>query len=198
MTGRPARLENYPTLFCHLLKTNSISGGDLMDIYSFALQMEKDGEEYYRELATKSGSEGLKKIFTMLADEEVKHFRLIEKMRKKSPLPEAVDSKVLTTAKNVFLQMRDGKLDFSQGHFVDTTEETNAYRKALDIEEQSKQFYLEKAAESTDQQTRVILEKIAAEEQKHYHIMENIVEFVSRPEPGNWLEDAEWHHLEDY
>jgi rubrerythrin len=169
-----------------------------MDIYSFALQMEKDGEEYYRELATKSGSEGLKKIFTMLADEEVKHFQLIEKMRKKSPLPEAVDSKVLTTAKNVFLQMRDGKLDFSQGHFVDTTEETNAYRKARDIEEQSKQFYLEKAEESTDQQTRVILKKIAAEEQKHYHIMDNIIEFVSRPEPGNWLEDAEWHHLEDY
>ena len=64
--------------------------------------------------------------------------------------------------------MREGKLDFSQGHFVDTTEETNAYRKARDIEEQSKQFYLEKAAQSTDQQTRFFLEKIAAEEQKHF------------------------------
>jgi rubrerythrin len=169
-----------------------------MDIYTFALQMEKDGENYYRELATKSGNEGLKKIFTMLADEEVKHFRLIETMREKSHLPEVVDAQVLTAAKNIFIQMREGKLDFSQGHFVDTTEETNAYRKARDIEEQSKQFYLEKAAQSTDQQTRTNLEKIAAEEQKHYHIMDNIVEFVSRPEPGNWLEDAEWHHLEEY
>jgi rubrerythrin len=169
-----------------------------MDIYSFALQMEKDGEEYYRELAAKSGSEGLKKIFTMLAEEEVKHFQLIEKMREKSPLSEVVDTQVLTAAKNIFLQMRDGKLDFAQGHFVDTTEETNAYRKARDIEEQSKQFYLEKAAQSTDQQTQAVLEKIAAEEQKHFHIMDNIVEFVSRPEPGNWLEDSEWHHLEEY
>jgi hypothetical protein len=36
------------------------------------------------------------------------------------------------------------------------------------------------------------------EEDKHLRIMENIVEFVSRPEPGNWLENAEWHHLETY
>jgi rubrerythrin len=41
-----------------------------MDIYTFAMQMEKDGEEYYRELGTKCKNEGLTKIFTMLADEE--------------------------------------------------------------------------------------------------------------------------------
>jgi rubrerythrin len=69
-----------------------------MDIYTFALQMEKDGENYYRELATKSGNEGLKKIFTMLADEEVKHFRLIETMREKSHLPEVVDAQVLISS----------------------------------------------------------------------------------------------------
>ena len=86
MTGRPD--WQITRLSCCIFKTNSIYGGKLMDIYSFALQMEKDGENYYRELATKSGSEGLKKIFTMLADEEVKHFRLIEKMREKSTLPE--------------------------------------------------------------------------------------------------------------
>jgi rubrerythrin len=79
-----------------------------MDIYSFALQMKKNGEEYYRELANKSGSEGLKKILTMLAEEEVKHFQLIEKMRKKVLCPRSSMPKVLTAAKNIFLQVRDG------------------------------------------------------------------------------------------
>jgi rubrerythrin len=181
-----------------LLKTNSLSGGELMDIYSFALQMEKDGEEYYRELAKKSKSDGLKEIFMMLANEEVKHFHFIEKMQQKENLPDVVESKVLTEVKNIFTKMRNGKLNFKPGHYIDTTEETSAYRKACKIEEQSKIFYLEKAKESTDQQARLILEKLADEEQKHYRIMENIVEFVSRPEPGNWLEDAEWHHLEEY
>jgi hypothetical protein len=36
------------------------------------------------------------------------------------------------------------------------------------------------------------------QEKKHLRIMENIVEFISKPEPGNWLENAEWHHLDKY
>lgn len=169
-----------------------------MDLYSFALQMEKDGEEYYRELAKKSKNDGLKEIFTMLADEEVKHSQFIEKMQQNKNLPEVVESKVLAEVKNIFTRMRNGKLDFEPGDYIDTTEEANAYRKACKTEEQSKQFYLDKAKETTDQQARLILEKLAAEEEKHYRIMENLVEFISRPEPGNWLEDAEWHHLEEY
>jgi rubrerythrin len=94
--------------------------------------------------------------------------------------------------------MKEGKLVFTQGYYVDTTEETAAYRKARDIEEKSRQFYREKAQEETDQQSRVLLERLALEEDKHYRIMDNIVEFVSRPEPGNWLENAEWHHLDTY
>ncbi len=42
-----------------------------MDIYDYAIQMEKDGETYYRELGRKSKAEGLQFIFTILADEEV-------------------------------------------------------------------------------------------------------------------------------
>ena len=41
-----------------------------MNIYDFAIQMEKDGEAYYRELGERSKQEGLKYIFTLLADEE--------------------------------------------------------------------------------------------------------------------------------
>jgi rubrerythrin len=160
--------------------------------------METEGEKYYRELVTKCKTEGLKKIFTMLADEEVKHFKVIKRLQEKSNLAEVVDSEVLTDVKNIFEEMRDGKLDFEQGHYVDTTEETNAYRKARDIEEASREFYLVKAEETGDEQAKNILKKLAGEENKHFRIMDTIVEFVSRPEPGNWLENAEFHHLEPY
>ena len=36
------------------------------------------------------------------------------------------------------------------------------------------------------------------QEQQHVEFIESIIEFVSRPEPGNWLETAEWYHTEDY
>ncbi|MBM9604961.1 ferritin-like domain-containing protein [Desulfopila inferna] len=169
-----------------------------MDIYIFAMQMEKDGELYYRELAEKSKSEGLRKIFTMLAEEEIKHFKIVKDLREKTGLSEVVDTAILSDVKNIFEEMREGNLAFEQGLYVDTTEETNAYRKARDIEESSKDFYLEKAEESVGQPAELLFKKLAREEDKHFRIMDNIVEFVSRPEPGNWLEDAEFYHLDQY
>ncbi len=169
-----------------------------MDIYTFAMQMEKDGEEYYRELGTKCKNEGLKRIFAMLADEEVRHYQMIRQVREKTILSDTIDSQVMTDVQNIFEEMREGKISFEQGYYVDTTEETNAYRKARDIEEKSRKFYLEKAEEETDQQSKLLLRMLAREEDKHYRIMDNIVEFVSKPEPGNWLENAEWHHLDKY
>lgn len=169
-----------------------------MDIYTFAMQMEKDGEDYYRQLEKNCNNQGLKKIFTLLADEEVKHFNIIKQLQEKTSLPKVAGSAVLQNTKNIFEEMRAGKLVFSQGHYVDTTEETNAYRKARDVEEKSRTFYLEKAEAATDNESKLLLQMLAAEEEKHCRIMDNIIEFVSRPEPGNWLENAEWHHLDAY
>jgi rubrerythrin len=113
-------------------------------------------------------------------------------------MPKAVGSEVLKNTRNIFEEMRAGKLVFTQGHYVDTTEETNAYRKARDIEEKSRTFYQEKAETAADNEAKLLLRMLAAEEDKHCRIMDNIIDFVSRPEPGNWLENAEWHHLEAY
>ncbi len=32
----------------------------------------------------------------------------------------------------------------------------------------------------------------------HCEIIDSIIEFVSRPVDGNWLENAEWFHTDDY
>ncbi len=164
-----------------------------MDIYEFAMQMEKDGENYYRQLAQKSKTPGLSKIFSMLADEEVKHFKLIERLsnRQKATLAE---SNLLENVKNIFVDMKGQKIELH----IDTTKETDEYRKACIIEEKSRDFYEEKADVVEDEQQKQIFLQLAKMEAGHLRIMENIVEFVSRPEPGNWLENAEWHHLDEY
>jgi rubrerythrin len=38
--------------------------------------------------------------------------------------------------------------------------------------------------------------KLADEEKKHYFLLENIIDFVSRPQ--KWLENAEFYHLDEY
>jgi len=160
-----------------------------MNIFEFAMKKEKYSEDYYRRLADKTNNKGLETIFNMLADEEAKHYKIVSDM-KEDVAPDLADTTVLSDAKDVFVKMRESaqKLSFD-------ISQTELYKKAQDIEKQSQNFYLEKAKEAEGTQKEIFL-RLAEEEKKHYFLLENIIEFVSRPQ--TWLENAEWHHLDEY
>jgi rubrerythrin len=160
-----------------------------MNIFEYAMQMEKDGEDYYRQLAQQTNDKGIRTILTMLADEEVKHYNAIEKM--KTEKPQLAETKILTDAKNVFIQIKE-----SGGSFDFDISQTELYKKAQDIEKKNQDFYTEKADEVTEEYQKEVFLRFAEEERKHYLLLENIIEFVSRPEA--WLENAEFCHLEEY
>jgi rubrerythrin len=74
--------------------------------------------------------------------------------------------------------------------------EPELYKKACDIERQSKKFYLQKSEEVQDQRQKEIFRKLANEEQKHYLIIDSICDFAARPQ---WfLENAEMYRFDDY
>jgi rubrerythrin len=161
-----------------------------MDVFDYAMQLEKDGESYYREGADRSASVGMKKIMTMLADAEVKHYEVFRKMKEHQAVnvPEAT---ILKDVKNIFVSMKE------QGGLEGIgTSETEFYRKAQDLEKKTEDFYLEKASQVDDPTQKDMFVRVAKEENKHYFILEQIIEFVSRPE--HWLENAEWYHLDEY
>jgi rubrerythrin len=161
----------------------------MMNIFEYALQMEKDGENYYRQLARQTANKGLQTILTMLADEEVKHYNAIETMQ--TAEPHTAETTILTDARNIFVQIKG-----SGESFDFDTKQTELYRKARDIEKKSRDFYTEKANEVTEEYQKELFLKFADEEKKHYFLLDNIIEFVSRPE--YWLENAEFCHLEEY
>jgi rubrerythrin len=160
-----------------------------MTILEYALQMEKDGETYYRKLARRTTNKGIQTILTMLADEEVKHYNAIKKMQ--TSMPEMAETTILTDAKNVFAQIKE-----SGEHFDFDIRKTELYKKARDIEEVSQRFYLEKANEVEPGLQKELFLQLAEEEKKHYFLLENIIEFISRPQ--QWLENAEFYHLEEF
>lgn len=160
-----------------------------MNIFEFAMKKEKYSEDYYRRLADKTNNKGLETIFNMLADEEAKHYKIVSDM-KEDAAPDLADTTVLSDAKDVFAKMRESAQKFS----FDISQ-TELYKKAQDIEKQSQNFYLEKAKEAEGTQKEIFL-SLAEEEKKHYFLLENIIDFVSRPQ--TWLENAEWHHLDEY
>jgi rubrerythrin len=161
-----------------------------MNIFKYALQMEKEAEDFYVRLAGDTDNAGLKTIFNMLAAEEVKHYEIVKEMKTKMP-QKISDTDVLSEAKTVFEQM--SKSDKKYYLLVNQIE---VYRKAQDIEKKSEDFYLQKAGEVKDHCQEGIFRKLAEEEKKHYFLLQNIINFVSRPE--TWLENAEWNHLDEY
>jgi rubrerythrin len=160
-----------------------------VDIFEYAMQLEKDGENYYRRLAQGTDNKGVQTIFTMLADEEVRHFNIIKDAKSQTP-QQIRESTILDDTKNIFAELQQSGEQWDLN-----AEQKGLYKKARDIEEKSRKFYLEKAQQVNQEQKQIFL-KLAEEERKHYVLLENLLTLVSRPE--SWLENAEFYHSEDY
>ena len=162
-----------------------------MNVFEFAMQMEKNGEAFYREIAGKTKNHGLKNIFTTLADEEVEHYKTFKKLYEKSTV-RVTESNVFDKAKNIFIEMKNaGGLDLS-----DETPQTEAYQTAMAAEKEAYTFYEQKAAETDIPGEKKVLLTFAKEERQHYRLLENVIEFLSRPQ--EWLENAEFAGLDEY
>ena len=164
-----------------------------MNVFEFAMQMEMDGKAYYEENAARVDDPGLKKILMELAEDEQKHYNLFKALKDGADarFEAAEETKILTSVKNVFQTMKDKNQSFA---FAD--EAKNIWAEAQLVEKKSEEFYREKAKEVDDDNQKNILNKIADEERKHWVTLESVIQFLKRPE--QWLEDAEWNHIEDY
>lgn len=161
-----------------------------MNAYEYAMKMEKEGEDFYRELAEAAHEEGLRKIFTMLANEEVKHYKMFEKLAKSSEAVTVPKMEVYTEAKEIFADMKKKSVAYDFGD-----QQIDFYRRAVETEDKAYELYMEKANEMSDPKHKEIFLTIAQEELRHKDLLENILEFVERP--TEWLESAEFYKIGD-
>ena len=164
-----------------------------MNIFDFAIDFEIENRKLYEEFAEKTGNKDLKGVFLELAEEEKKHENIVRQL-KENKKADNVEAGILPKAKNVLEKIANDLPEGSEGVFVD--EQVDVYKKAIDIETKSYEFYEEKAEESDSEEVKKAFKRLAEEEKKHERIIGNIIELVNRP--NTWLEDAEWYHLEDY
>jgi rubrerythrin len=155
-----------------------------------ALAMEKEAERYYRDLAEKAVNPGLKSVFLLLAEEEARHHDFYSSLGRQAG-GKMKGSNLLSAVKQVFLKMRETKDTSGTG-----ASQAELYKEALEAERHHYEFYLKKAEDAADETGRKMFRNIAAEEKRHALVLEKVLDFVSRP--TEWLENAEWYHLEDY
>jgi len=159
-----------------------------MNPYDFAIQMSRDGEEFFRRLTKQVKKPGLRKILVMLAADQVIHRRDFEKMKKAEgkTLP---DAKNLTGALNPFAQ-RLKRLRLGQ-KADENLPAADLYRRGQELDGECEGFYRKRAARVKDPRLKQAFLRVAEEQRKHHFSLEHLINFILEPEQG--LEDAEWN-----
>ena len=151
-----------------------------MDMYEFAMKMELDGQEFYERQAAATQDKQLKEILLSLAEEEKNHYDIFKQLRDNqvASIGElATGNDTLNKIKNIFVEMSQTPEGTSFGE-----DAIAAWTEALQIEEKSVKFYIEKAHAETDAEKKCILEKIADEERNHIHMIDGVLTYLKYPE----------------
>ena len=160
-----------------------------MNAYELALKIEDEGRDYYFRQAEKTDDTQLKQLFTMLADDEKRHAEIIRDMQQKDF--EYKGTQTFQNTRRIFKERSDGKRPFE----VEITR-LEAYQHAIELEEKSIELYADLESKASGEKEREVLHKLKKEEQKHTAILDNLIEFIRRPE--TWVESPEFTHLEEY
>lgn len=161
-----------------------------MNIFDFAIKMELNGKIFYEKLAKTSQDKGLQAIFSELAKDEQKHYEIFLALQAGQKVHMA-DSTVLEKSKNVFETLLADK----KSH-VPTQGDLEGYRYAMKIEADSFRLYEDAARQEPNPETKQLLLRIAAEEHKHFNILENIYAFINAP--SQYLAWGEFSNLEEF
>ena len=160
-----------------------------MDIFDFAMKMEEDGKAYYEKLASQTDLPGLQTIFSRLAEDEKIHYEIFKRLKEGGDHSAMRESNSLEEVKNIFNTLSPPERAIK--NIAGTLE---AYQHAMDVEAESARLYEKAAAEERNPLTKKVLLQIAAEEQQHFSIMENIYHFTNAP--NQYLSGAEIRNLD--
>ncbi len=161
-----------------------------MNVLDVAAAKEKQVKSYYEKLAGETALAGIRKIFTLLAADEQKHYEMVLAL-KGGRLPDlSPDSTVLECARETV-----GKMIGSREAAELIRNDLEGYRHALEVEAESVRFYGSIVEQESDEDSGKILRKILEEEKKHYNVVENLYDFALKPE--YFLEWCEFSNLRE-
>lgn len=161
-----------------------------MNSLEFAINMELDGERYYREQAEINKGNVLNAVFLYLAEDEQNHAQILK--NKFSELSyDLKDNSALSKVKNVFKGVNDIKKGIAE-----LPKQLDLYKEALEKEKISIDLYKNLLLEATEEQEKKLFEYLVGQETDHFVILEEVILLVSRPE--EWVESAEFGIREEY
>jgi len=156
-----------------------------MDSFDYAIQMERDGCEFYSLAADTIQDRAAQNMLELLAHDEKLHEEYIEQM--KAGTQADVVTNVARGIKNVF-----EKLIETDSQFIDEDGSfTDVLRRGVEIERMSVKLYEGFAQKSQNPAEKEFWKKLLTVEEKHEKLLKITLEYIDKPnvilESGEFL-----------
>ncbi len=164
-------------------------------VWQTAKQIEARGKALYLELAAAANNANVAGVFNLLAQEEQRHYELFDSFEQSMPAETWATDSIVADVNRIFAALREGVGDDTVGLEAMQSAET-AYAKALNVEQASVSFYENALEQASTNVEKAIIGQVLSEERRHVKVVESLIMFVRRPK--EWVENAEFYHLEEY
>ncbi len=151
-----------------------------MNALEMAMKMETDAIKFYSEAAAKTKYPVGKRMFQTIAEDEKRHLQMISELIKGLEVT-ARDVSPMKNVKSVFETMQGEMMRKAAA----TKDELEAFKIAMDMEKEGKDFYVKTLAGAKKEKEKALLERLIREEEQHYAIFANTHQFLS--DTGNWF-----------
>ncbi len=164
-----------------------------MNALEFAVNMEKDGEKFYRKQAEINSSNSLYTVCLLLAEEEKNHALLLSDMQNNISV-EIDEADSLQQIKSIFKDIENFKSEIKE-----LPTQLDFYTMALEKEKQSINLYKDLLSRATEDDENELFEHLVQQEKRHYDILDELILRLSHAE--DWVENAEfglWSNRGEY
>ena len=157
-----------------------------------ALQMEKEGKEFYQKAGQSSDNSLAKKLLQHLAEQEDVHIQKINEIyqaiKRTAEWPEKETTfKHEKSLKSVFREAIDSMDKDAKA----SSSELEALKTAMNMEDKSYSFYRSRDAEAVTPAEKSFYQALTAEEREHYLALLDSYEYLT--DPQGWLtKDEHW------
>ena len=153
-----------------------------------ALDMEKKGHAFYKEMAKKSANDIAKRTFAFLAKNEIMHIENIKKfyetLKKDGKVP-APDLDALKTEREKEYTIFSESLSVLKEKIKPEDDDVKACEFAMDFENKGYKHYENMLKKADDPSLIKLLKFLLAEESKHYESIKQTYEYLK--DSANWF-----------
>jgi len=161
-----------------------------MDILDQAILFEYEGHKFYSEQAAKAKNAGVRGILENLAKDELDHAAFLESL-KAGARREFPPSPTMSNIRKI-IETHSVKKESFLAEDADLLE---TLKTALEFEDRARKHFEDEALTSVDGETATLLKLLAREEEKHFHLINNLIRFIDNP--GSLLETQEFQRYHD-